>query len=70
VSDVSGQADKRCTNLTAVIFWTFTTDKLGRRNLVCVCQTVAVVVLFVVGGLYYTGATSGNVQGGIAIVSL
>lgn len=28
------------------------------------------VTLFIVGGLYYTGATSGNVQGGIAIVSV
>lgn len=44
-------------------------DTLGRRTIVCTCETLVVVILFIVGGLNYTGATSGNVAAGNGLVS-
>lgn len=46
-----------------------TTDKLGRRSILLPCQTILCVVLFIVGGLDWSGATSGNVSAGTALVS-
>jgi len=46
-----------------------TTDKLGRRTILLPCQTLLVVILFTVGGLNYSGATTGNAGAGTALVS-
>lgn len=58
-----------CVNLLAVLLWSLTTDKLGRRSILLPCQTILCVVLFVVGGLDWSGATTGNVGAGTALVS-
>jgi hypothetical protein len=58
-----------CCNLLAVILWSLSTDKLGRRTIINTCQTLVCVILFVVGGLYWTGATTGNAAAGTALVS-
>ncbi|PON23295.1 hypothetical protein TGAM01_v207822 [Trichoderma gamsii] len=56
-----------CCNLLAVLLWSLTTDKLGRRTIVNSCETLVCVVLFVVGGLFWTGATTGNAAAGTAL---
>ncbi|KAL7919433.1 general substrate transporter [Trichoderma austrokoningii] len=57
-----------CCNLLAVLLWSLSTDKLGRRTIVNSCETLVCVVLFVVGGLFWTGATSGNAAAGTALL--
>lgn len=57
-----------CCNLLAVLLWSLTTDKLGRRTIVNSCETLVCVVLFTVGGLFWTGATTGNAAAGTALV--
>jgi SP family general alpha glucoside:H+ symporter-like MFS transporter len=49
--------------------WSLSTDKLGRRIIINSCQTLVCVILFIVGGLYWTGATHGNAAAGTALVS-
>ncbi|RQM08300.1 hypothetical protein DH86_00001503 [Scytalidium sp. 3C] len=56
-----------CCNLLAVILWSFSTDRFGRRIIINTCQTLVCVILFVVGGLYWTGATTGNAAAGTAL---
>jgi MFS transporter, SP family, general alpha glucoside:H+ symporter len=41
---------------------------LGRRAIVNVCETATVGILFIVGGLHWTGATSGNAAAGTALL--
>lgn len=48
-----------CCNLIAIALWSLTTDRFGRRTIVNFCQTFLCLVLFVVGGLYWSGATTG-----------
>ncbi|ORY31052.1 general substrate transporter [Naematelia encephala] len=57
-----------CVNLLAVLLWSLSTDKLGRRPTVLTCQVTLCVILFVVGGLQYTGATTGNAAAGTALL--
>ncbi|CEJ81535.1 Putative Glycoside hydrolase family 78 protein [[Torrubiella] hemipterigena] len=57
-----------CCNLLAVILWSFSTDKLGRRTIINTCETFICVILFVVGGLYWTGATNGNAAAATALL--
>ncbi|UKZ72243.1 uncharacterized protein TrAtP1_013185 [Trichoderma atroviride] len=57
-----------CCNLLAVLLWSLSTDKLGRRTIVNSCETLVCVVLFVVGGLFWTGATTGNAAAGTALL--
>jgi hypothetical protein len=57
-----------CCNLLAVILWSLSTDKFGRRLIINGCQTFICVILFIVGGLYWTGATTNNAQAGTALV--
>lgn len=57
-----------CCNLLAVTLWSLSTDKFGRRIIINTCQTLVCVILFVVGGLYWTGATTGNAAAGTALV--
>ena len=57
-----------CSNLVATILWTFSTDRFGRRIIVNTCHTLVCVLLFVVGGLYWTGASHGNVVGGTVLL--
>ncbi|KAM0514528.1 hypothetical protein ACHAPE_006823 [Trichoderma viride] len=59
-----------CCNLLAVLLWSLSTDKLGRRTIVNCCETLVCVVLFVVGGLFWTGATTGNAAAGTGLVRL
>jgi hypothetical protein len=59
-----------CCNLIAVIAWSIASDAIGRRWIINVCQTFCVLILFTVGGLWWTGATSGNAAAGTALVSL
>jgi len=59
-----------CVGLIAVIFWCFTTDRLGRRIFVNVAETTVVLLLFCVGAIYYAGATTGNVSAGTALLVL
>lgn len=49
--------------------WSLSTDKFGRRTIVNSCQTLVVVILFAVGAMYWTGATTGNKKAGAALVS-
>ena len=49
--------------------WSLVADKYGRRYIVTCVQTLVCVLLFVVGGLYYTGASMGNVAAGTGLVS-
>lgn len=58
-----------CVNTMALIVWVLSVDKLGRRWFVAVGQTIAVFSCFTVGGLWYTGASSGNAAAGTALVS-
>ena len=55
-------------NLAAVLIWSLTTDKLGRRTILLPCQTFLCFVLFTVGGLYYADASRGNAAAGTALV--
>ncbi|RAO72321.1 uncharacterized protein BHQ10_008333 [Talaromyces amestolkiae] len=57
-----------CVNLLAVLVWSFTTDKFGRRTIINTCQTVVCVILFLCGGLYWTGATNGNAKAGTGLL--
>ncbi|OAA61997.1 General substrate transporter [Niveomyces insectorum RCEF 264] len=57
-----------CTNLLATILWSFSTDRFGRRLIINSCQTFVCGCLFLVGGLYYTGASTGNVPAGKALL--
>ena len=62
-----------CVNLLAVLLWSLTTDKLGRRTILLPCQTLLVVILLVVGGLHFSGATAtdptlANAAAGTALV--
>ncbi|KAK6371393.1 hypothetical protein LTS17_009124 [Exophiala oligosperma] len=57
-----------CCNLLAVLCWSLTTDKFGRRTIINTCETAVCVILFVVGGLYWTGATTGNASAGTALL--
>ncbi|KAH8819233.1 hypothetical protein F5884DRAFT_743652 [Xylogone sp. PMI_703] len=57
-----------CCNLLAVMLWSFSTDKFGRRTIINTCQTFICVILFTVGGLYWTGATTGNVAAGTTLL--
>ena len=50
------------------MIWSFSTDRFGRRMIINICQTLVCVILFLVGGLYWTGATTGNAAGGTALV--
>jgi hypothetical protein len=64
-----------CVSLLAVLLWSLTTDKLGRRTILLPCQTLLVVILFVVGGLHFSGATAtdptaANAAAGTALVSI
>ncbi|PCH03909.1 Major facilitator superfamily domain, general substrate transporter [Penicillium occitanis (nom. inval.)] len=55
-----GTVISSCCNLVAVIIWALTTDTVGRRPLMNLFQTAVVIFLFIVGGLWWTGATTGN----------
>ncbi|RSH83089.1 uncharacterized protein EHS24_006746 [Apiotrichum porosum] len=57
-----------CCNLIAVIAWSIASDAIGRRWIINVCQTFCVLILFTVGGLWWTGATSGNAAAGTALL--
>ncbi|TXT04812.1 hypothetical protein VHUM_04080 [Vanrija humicola] len=57
-----------CVNLLAVTLWSLSTDKLGRRVFVTWGQTFCCVVLFLVGALYYAGATKGNAAAGTGLL--
>ncbi|UKZ94729.1 uncharacterized protein TrAFT101_009582 [Trichoderma asperellum] len=57
-----------CCNLLAVLLWSLTTDNLGRRTIVNSCETLVCVVLFIVGALFWTGATTGNAAAGTALL--
>lgn len=35
-----------------------------------ICETSVVIILFAVGGLYWTGATSGNAAAGTGLVRM
>jgi SP family general alpha glucoside:H+ symporter-like MFS transporter len=41
----------------ALLIWALTADKFGRRTIINSFQTLVCIILFVVGGLFYTGAT-------------
>ena len=58
-----------CVNLISIILWALFTDRIGRRLIVCVLETLVVVVCFIVGGLYYTGASLGNAKAATGLVS-
>ena len=58
-----------CVNLLAVLLWSLSTDYLGRRMIINTCQTLVCFILFIVGGVYYAGATSGNAAAGTGLVS-
>lgn len=57
-----------CVNLLAVILWSLTADKVGRRITICTAETACVCILFAVGGLYWSGATTGAVSAGTALL--
>ncbi|KAH7356508.1 general substrate transporter [Rhexocercosporidium sp. MPI-PUGE-AT-0058] len=57
-----------CCNLLAVMLWSLSTDKIGRRVVINGCQTFVCVILFIVGGLFWTGATTGNAAAGTALL--
>jgi hypothetical protein len=59
-----------CVNLLAVMIWSFSTDKFGRRIIINTCQTLVCLILFIVGALYWTGATTGNAAAGTGLVHL
>lgn len=52
------------------MLWSFSTDRFGRRIIINTCQTLVCVILFLVGGLYWTGATTGNAAAGTGLVCL
>jgi hypothetical protein len=55
-------------NLLAVLLWSVSTDAFGRRTIINTCQTLVCVILFICGGLYWTGATTGNAAAGTGLV--
>ncbi|BEJ17722.1 hypothetical protein CspHIS471_0611230 [Cutaneotrichosporon sp. HIS471] len=57
-----------CVALLAVTLWALSADRLGRRMIVNICETCVVVICFVVGALYYTGASMGNKAAGTALL--
>jgi SP family general alpha glucoside:H+ symporter-like MFS transporter len=57
-----------CVNLLAIALWSLTTDKLGRHLIVNVLETFVVLICFIVGALYWTGATTGNAAAGTGLV--
>jgi hypothetical protein len=57
-----------CVNLFAVMVWSFSTDRFGRRIIINTCQTAVCVILFIVGALYYTNATNGNGKAATALL--
>ncbi|KAK3175823.1 hypothetical protein K4F52_009956 [Lecanicillium sp. MT-2017a] len=57
-----------CCNLLAILSWSMSTDKLGRRTIINSCETFVCTVLFIVGALHWTGATSGNAAAGTALL--
>lgn len=57
-----------CCNLLAVIMWSLSVDYLGRRLIINCLMTFICVILFVVGGLYWTGATTGNASAGTGLL--
>ncbi|KEF55030.1 uncharacterized protein A1O9_08683 [Exophiala aquamarina CBS 119918] len=57
-----------CCNLLAVLLWSLSTDKLGRRTIINTCQTAVCVILFIVGGLHWSGATGSNAAAGTALL--
>lgn len=59
---------RSCCNLLAVIMWSLSTDKLGRRTIINICETLICFILFIVGGLYWAGATNGNAAAATALV--
>lgn len=59
-----------CVGLLAISLWGLTVDRLGRRLIVNICETLVVIICFTVGALYWTGATTGNKAAGTALVSL
>lgn len=58
-----------CVALLAITLWALSADRLGRRMIVNVCETCVVVICFIVGALYWTGASTGNKAAGSALVS-
>lgn len=56
-----------CCNLLATILWSFSTDRFGRRIIINTCQTLVCVLLFAVGGLYWTGVSNGNAVAGTVL---
>lgn len=58
-----------CVNLLAVLTWALSTDKLGRRTIITSAETLLVAILFIVGGLHWSGATDGSPSAGITLVS-
>ncbi|KAL1891069.1 hypothetical protein Sste5346_007894 [Sporothrix stenoceras] len=59
-----------CCNLLATIFWCLTTDIIGRRLMINIFQTFTCVALFLVGGLYWTGPSLGNVAAGKGLLAV
>ncbi|KAK5053225.1 hypothetical protein LTR84_002199 [Exophiala bonariae] len=57
-----------CCNLLAVLLWAGSVDKLGRRTIINTCQTATCGILFIVGGLHWSGATTGNASAGTALL--
>ena len=58
----------RCCNLLAILIWSLTTDKLGRRLYICCCETFVCGILLIVGGLNWSGATGSNTKSGTALL--
>ncbi|KAJ6785288.1 hypothetical protein PWT90_01088 [Aphanocladium album] len=53
---------------STLLMWSLSTDKLGRRTIINVCETFICVILFLVGGLYWAGATDGNAAAATALL--
>lgn len=51
------------------MIWSAVADKLGRRTIINSCETFVCCILFIVGSLHYTGATTDNAAAGTALVS-
>ncbi|CAK7228866.1 hypothetical protein SCUCBS95973_007026 [Sporothrix curviconia] len=59
-----------CVGLLATLFWCTTTDIIGRRLMITTFQTFTCVALFLVGGLYWTGASQGNVAASKGLIAV
>ncbi|KAH8677975.1 general substrate transporter [Xylariales sp. PMI_506] len=57
-----------CSNLVAVIAWAVAADRFGRRIIINSCHTFVCAILFLVGSLYWTGATTGNTAAGTLLL--